>query len=97
MSNKAFKPVEVPPRLAAVADPLPTQHIQPTLTAPAGRAAQGEPVVSVSVNMRRSLRDQMRRLALDRGMTIQALIMHALGEQGLTVTEDDVIDRRRKK
>ena len=45
---------------------------------------------------RASLHKELARLAFEKDMTMRGLIMNALKEKGLNVTEEDLIDRRRK-
>lgn len=48
------------------------------------------------LKLRTELRDELVKLAAINGMTIRGFIMHALKEQGLKVTDDDMVDRRKK-
>ena len=85
--------------LSAVAAQLPTQNVQPA-AAPRPTAvdapASAELVVQFSFGLRKSQRRELQRLAADADMTMRAFILGALKERGLTVTEDDLLDLRRK-
>jgi len=85
--------------LSSVAASLPTQHIAvvPSVVAtdrPASRSM--EPIVQFSFGLRKSQRRELQRLAADADMTMRAFILNALKEKGLPVTEDDLLDLRRK-
>ena len=84
--------------LSAVAAQLPTQNVQPAAPRPAAvdAPASAEPVVQFSFGLRKSQRRELQRLAADADMTMRAFILGALKERGLTVTEDDLLDLRRK-
>lgn len=49
-----------------------------------------------TLKMRESLHRELARLALDAGMTMRGYIMNALKSKGLSVTEADLIDRRKR-
>ena len=49
-----------------------------------------------TLKMRASLHKELARLALDSGMTMRGYIMDALKSKGLSVTEADLVDRRKK-
>ncbi|TNC61412.1 hypothetical protein [Rubellimicrobium roseum] len=85
--------------LSAVAAQLPTQHVQPAAAArpvPVEASASTELVVQFSFGLRKSQRRELQRLAADADMTMRAFILSALKERGLTVTEEDLLDLRRK-
>ena len=85
--------------LSAVAAQLPTQNVQPAVPprpAPIEVSASTEPVVQFSFGLRKSQRRELQRLAADADMTMRAFILSALKERGLTVTEEDLLDLRRK-
>lgn len=50
-----------------------------------------------NIEMRRSLKKELMRLALDSDMTMQAFVLSALKAKGLSVTDLDLVDRRRQK
>lgn len=78
--------------LKPAAAQLPTQHT----TTPGSAANVGEPLVQFSFGLRRSLRKELQRLAADQDMTMRAFILDALKEKGLSVTDDDLLDLRKK-
>lgn len=84
--------------LSAVAAQLPTQNVQPAAARPAPVEAfpPAEPIVQFSFGLRKSQRRELQRLAADSDMTMRAFILSALREKGLNVTEEDLLDLRRK-
>lgn len=82
--------------LSSVAQSLPTQHIAPVTTVVANDRPVTEPVVQFSFGLRKSQRRELQRLSADVDMTMRAFILNALKEKGLAVTEDDLLDLRRK-
>lgn len=85
--------------LSSVAASLPTQHIAVVPSVIANdRPAQAstEPIVQFSFGLRKSQRRELQRLAADADMTMRAFILNALKENGLSVTEEDLLDLRRK-
>lgn len=87
--------------LSAVAAALPTQNVR-SIAAPsplpalASPPAPGEPLVQFSFGLRKSQRRELQRLASDADMTMRAFILDALRAKGLEVTEEDLLDLRRK-
>ena len=61
---------------------------------PTSEKAEPEPRVQLTMKVRQSLRDELRRVALEKGMTIQAFVMNALKAQGLHIVDADLIDQR---
>ncbi len=59
-------------------------------------AAEAERMSQFTLKMRESLHRELARLALDAGMTMRGYIMNALKSKGLSVTEADLIDRRKR-
>ena len=49
-----------------------------------------------TLKMRESLHKELARLAFEADMTMRGFIMNALQAQGLSVTEEDLVDRRRR-
>ena len=49
-----------------------------------------------TLKMRESLHKELARYALEADMTMRGFIMDALRDKGLDVTEDDLVDRRRR-
>ena len=83
--------------LSSVAQSYPTQHIAPVVTVVANeRPSSNEPIVQFSFGLRKSQRRELQRLSADADMTMRAFILHALKEKGLSVTEEDLLDLRRK-
>lgn len=79
--------------LSSVASTFPTQYVAPTT---ADTATPSEPIVQFSFGLRKSQRKELQRLAADADMTMRAFILDALKERGLSVTDDDLQDLRRK-
>lgn len=85
--------------LTSVAATLPTQNVTtppaPTVVVPEPREATEE-IVQFSFGLRKSQRKELQRLAADADMTMRAFILNALKGQGLTVSEEDLLDLRRR-
>ena len=60
------------------------------------RSAPSEPLVQFSMRMRKSLRRELDRLAIDHDTTMQAFVLSALRDKGLNVTDDDLLDLRKQ-
>ena len=92
--------------LAPVAAGLPSQHVERPPTERAGQGSAShtaaaadtatEPLVQFSFALRKSLRKELARLADDADMTMRAFILEALREKGLSVTDEDLADLRRR-
>ena len=85
--------------LTAVAAPLPTQNVaqdQPAAQPLAQPATPVEPIVQFSFGLRKSQRKELQRLASDADMTMRAFILDALRGKGLTVTDEDLLDLRKR-
>ena len=85
--------------LSSVAKTYPTQHIAPVVKVVADERpawSSNEPIVQFSFGLRKSQRRELQRLSADADMTMRAFILHALREKGLSVTEEDLLDLRRK-
>ena len=84
--------------LSALARGMPTQKPegQGGIKKEKPAAIPGEPISQFTLKLRASLHKELARLAFDNDMTMRGYIMNALKEQGLNVTEEDLIDRRRK-
>lgn len=82
------------PDLSALAATLPTQNVA-ARSEPAKRSSGREPVIQLNLRIRRGLRQQIHRMAVDAEMTICAFVLTALREKGLPVRDEDLIDRRR--
>jgi len=80
--------------LQPAAETLPTQ--KPATSPKAEAPAVGEPTVQFSFGLRRSQRKQLARLAADSDQTMRALILKALKEKGLEVTDEDLLDLRKR-
>ena len=82
--------------LTSVAASLPSQHVAAEKPAAAGPATPAEPIVQFSFGLRKSQRKELQRLASDADMTMRAFILDALKGKGLTVTEEDLLDLRKR-
>jgi hypothetical protein len=60
------------------------------------RVSNDEPSSQFTLKMRKTLHKELAQLALDADMTMRGFVMNALKEKGLSVTEDDLIDRRKR-
>lgn len=97
----------MPDALAELGGRLPTQNVAPSSPKePTARKAEvvaprpatpKEPRVQLKLNVRESLHNELQHKALDERTTVQALILKALKAQGLSVIDDDLIDRRKLK
>ena len=95
MARKDLKSVAA--ALAPAAATLPTQHVAPTSRpAKPETPAPAEPIVQFSFGLRKSLRKELARLAADADMTMRSFILDALKEKGLSVTDEDLIDLRKR-
>jgi hypothetical protein len=98
--------------LAALAAAMPTQRpvaaypvLAAQLSQPESQTTQLtrqkklaiEPLTQFSFSLRKSLRKELARLASDADMTMQAFILSALKAKGLTVTDEDLLDRRKER
>ncbi|MEM8768662.1 MAG: hypothetical protein AAGE43_14530 [Pseudomonadota bacterium] len=63
---------------------------------PAPARPRAEPDSQVTIKMRASLHQELAAKAFTSGMTMRGFIMSALKQAGLKVTEDDLVDRRRR-
>lgn len=61
-----------------------------------GREGKSDPVVQFTLQMRASLHRELAQRALSAGMTMRGYTMEALRKSGLKVTQQDLVDRRRK-
>lgn len=94
--------------LAPKAAGLPTQNVEAIrsepvevtepVPAPVAEPVRepSEPIVQFSFGLRKSLRKELARLAADEDMTMRAFILDALKEKGLSVTEEDLLDLRKR-
>lgn len=86
--------------LAALAESLPTQNVsargaikqRPTLG-----IEEGEEVIQFSLSLRKSLRKALARLAAEADMTMRAFVLSALKEKGLKVSDEDLVDLRKRR
>ena len=53
-------------------------------------------MVQFTMRMRKSLRRELDRLAIDNDTTMQAFVLSALRDRGLSVTDDDLLDLRKQ-
>lgn len=65
---------------------------------PRGRSAAPtqESASQFTLKMRKSLHRELARMAFDANMTMRGFIMKALKSKGLSVTDADLKDRRRR-
>ena len=82
--------------LTSVASALPSQHVPAERPVAATPVAPSEPIVQFSFGLRKSQRKELQRLASDADMTMRAFILNALKEKGLTVTNEDLLDLRKR-
>ena len=82
--------------LSALARGMPTQK-PPVEAGSKLPVIPGEPTSQFTLKMRASLHKELARLAFEKDMTMRGFIMEALKGRGLNVTEDDLIDRRRRE
>ena len=80
--------------LGDLAATMPTQRPMAVVRRPA--PAPSEPLVQFSFRMRKSLRRELDRLAIDNDTTMQAFVLGALRDKGLSVTDDDLLDLRKQ-
>ena len=108
MSKRNLRPVAVPSALAELGGQLPTQNV--TRPPPIQQPAQEDPKVpspklatpvelrvQLKLNVRESLHNELQHKALDEKTTVQALILKALKAQGLSIIDEDLVDRRKIK
>lgn len=55
-----------------------------------------EPITQFPLKMRRSLHNELKKLAVNNDMTMRGFILDALKAKGLQVTEADLIDGRKR-
>lgn len=82
--------------LTSVAAALPSQHVAVETSAAAAPTTSAEPIVQFSFGLRKSQRKELQRLASDADMTMRAFILDALKGKGLTVTDEDLLDLRKR-
>ena len=58
--------------------------------------AEGEPMSQITLKLRQSQHRQLAQMAFEAGTTMRGIIMRALKTKGLTVTKEDLKDRRRR-
>lgn len=100
MGQKEFRSISSTLAGSGLTDRLPSQHVDPPARAkpetPPQADAAAEPEVQFSFSLRKRLRKELKRLADDADMPVRSFILNALKEKGLSVTDDDLIDRRKK-
>ena len=90
--------------LAELANSLPSQNIPKGPATKKGRATRSkpklkvveEPIIQFSLSLRKSLRKELMVLASEEDMTMRAFVLDALKAKGLKVSDDDMVDRRRR-
>ena len=86
--------------LAALAEPFPTQNVSArgaTKQHPASGIEEGEEVIQFSLSLRKSLRKELARLAAETDLTMRAFVLSALKEKGLNVSDEDLVDLRKRR
>ena len=84
--------------LADLAGALPTQRT-PARGGKGARpapAAPSEELTQFSLSLRKSLQKELAQLALNEDMTMRAFVLKALKGKGLSVTEEDLKDLRKR-
>lgn len=84
---------------------LPTRQLPPLRSLPPedapviarARPSKRESVVQLCLSLRKSQRRQLVVLALNADMTLRAFVLNALRDKGLTVHDDDLLDKRRRQ
>lgn len=69
---------------------------KPRATRPKEPRKSPEPVTQVTIKMRESLHRDLTRKAFNSGMTMRSFIMGALKQAGLSVSEADLVDGRKR-
>lgn len=82
--------------LTSVAASLPSQYVAAETLTPVAPITPSEPIVQFSFGLRKSQRKELQRLASDADMTMRAFILDALKGKGLTVTDEDLLDLRKR-
>ncbi len=59
-------------------------------------ALKAQEVIQFSLSLRKSLRKELARLADDADMTMRAFVLEALKSKGLSVTDEDLKDLRKR-
>ncbi len=59
-------------------------------------AAPSEEVMQFSLSLRKSLRKELAQLTVDTDMTMRAFVLMALKGKGLSVLDEDLVDRRKR-
>ena len=57
---------------------------------------KAEEVIQFSLSLRKNLRKELARLADDADMTMRAFVLEALRDKGLSVTNEDLKDLRKR-
>ena len=84
--------------LAELAERMPTQRT-PARKGEGARptpAAPSEEVTQFSLSLRTSVRKELAQLAINADMTMRAFVLMALKEKGLSVLDEDLLDRRKR-
>lgn len=96
MAKKDLASVQA--NLAELAGTMPTQAA-PARAGKGARqapAAPSEELTQFSLSLRKSLRKELTQLAVDADMTMRAFVLMALKEKGLSVSNEDLVDRRKR-
>ena len=83
---------------AAALAPLAKQFPSQTVGSNKGKGKDAtnndDPLRPYQFYLRQSLKGELKALAASRGITMQAFILNALKHEGLSIIDDDLIDRR---
>jgi len=93
--------------LAALAAPLPTQHVESATKEPPKAAvttktprqkpkAASEREVQFSLSLPESARKQLAIKAMEADLTMRGFILDALRDRGIEISEDEIRDARRR-
>lgn len=94
MAKKDLKKVQVD--LSALADTLPTQKVGGGGRKGRVSSAPTEELLQFSFSMRKSLRKELMRIASEADVTMRAFVLSALRAKGLSVTDADLLDLRKR-
>ena len=76
--------------------PLATREVAAASNRARSLEQDDEPVSQITLKLRQSQHRQLAQMAFDAGTTMRGIIMRALKTKGLTVTKEDLKDRRRR-
>lgn len=91
--GRGQKPTKKKPKAPLKTREIPVARSKDRLAAQSGSE---EPMSQLTLKMRQSQHRELSQMAFDAGTTMRGIIMRALKSKGLTVTKEDLGDRRRK-